>query len=176
MSEYTGDGLVSGDNPLAAMGSYLSEMLGFDKPWLSAVSNLDSNYSNEGRYKPAVFEESYSGPMSLGWDGSGAAKDERSFFERMGDGLVSAAEKDPLRVAQAGLGALYGAYKDMKTDKQLKAQYDIYASRIAAEKEAKDQYNASFGGAGKTRGSTKGPATRVNGQRIYNDNGTMKRG
>ena len=179
-NDYSWDGL-SGGNPLAGLADLVKQTTSLSVDWLSSLSVFDSpgHAPGEGKnYASPAYDDpkAYDGPMSLNWDGSGATKDDRSFFQRMGDGLVSAAEKDPLRVAQAGLGALYGAYKDSKQADRDKQMYDLYASRIAAEKEQRDQYNASFGGAGKARPAVQRNATRVNGQRIYNDNGTMNRG
>jgi len=108
-------------------------------------------------------------------------KEEENVFSRIGSklktGVSDAFDKDPLKFLEAGLGGLAGLYKTKAArdaaNAQAQSAVEVVKAKAAAEKDAQDRYNASFGTT-KRAPLVKKPLTRMDGSAVYDANGRLK--
>jgi hypothetical protein len=168
----------------------------------SAASSYVDNAKSNGSYWG---NDEYSGPMSLFWDGEGAAaqgvnaslaqayedrgldfkglgsaryeapKDDTNVLDRIKSGAKKAWDKDPLEVLKFGANAIGGAVAADRQNKLAQAQIDAYNARLQQEKDNQARIDNSIASYKRKGKGYSGPLKNVHGQRVFNDNGTAKR-
>lgn len=164
-----------------------------------------SEYFSQAKERGSYWgQDEYSGPGSLFWDGSGATtqdvgalaqayedrgldfkglgsaryeapKDDSNVLDRIKDGAKRAWDKDPLEVLKFGANTIGGAFAADRQNKLVQAQIDAYNARLQSEKDNQARIDNSIANYKRKGKGYRGPLKTFNGQRVFNDNGTVKR-